>query len=88
MAHVYGARASLRILSAASRAICRAGDQIDEEVLMFFASQAAAAIANTRTYHAEQCARADLEALRCARTAAKATAGAMRLSASLGRRGL
>ena len=35
----------------------------DEEVLMLFASQAAAAIANARTYHDEQRARADLEAL-------------------------
>ncbi len=35
----------------------------DEETLMLFASQAAAAIANARTYRAEQRARADLEAL-------------------------
>ena len=35
----------------------------DEEVLMLFASQAAAAIANARTHHDEQRARADLEAL-------------------------
>ena len=35
----------------------------DEEVLMLFASQAAAAIANARTHRAEQRARADLEAL-------------------------
>ena len=35
----------------------------DEEVLVLFASQAAAAISNARTYHAEQRARADLEAL-------------------------
>ena len=35
----------------------------DEEVLMLFASQAAAAIANVRTYRNEQHARADLEAL-------------------------
>ena len=35
----------------------------DEEVLVLFASQAAAAIANARTYHDEQRARADLEAL-------------------------
>ena len=35
----------------------------DEEVLMLFASQAAAAIANTRTHRNEQRARADLEAL-------------------------
>ena len=35
----------------------------DEEVLMLFASQAAAAIANARTYRSEQRARADLEAL-------------------------
>ena len=35
----------------------------DEEVLMLFASQAAAAIANARAHHDEQCARADLEAL-------------------------
>ena len=35
----------------------------DEEVLMLFASQAATAIANARTHHDEQRARADLEAL-------------------------
>ena len=35
----------------------------DEEVLMLFASQAATAIANARTYQDEQRARADLEAL-------------------------
>ena len=35
----------------------------DEEVLILFASQAAAAIANARTYRNEQRARADLEAL-------------------------
>ena len=35
----------------------------DEEVLVLFASQAAAAIANARTHHDEQRARADLEAL-------------------------
>ena len=35
----------------------------DEEVLMLFASQAAAAIANARAHHDEQRARADLEAL-------------------------
>ena len=35
----------------------------DEEVLMLFASQAAAAIVNARTHRAEQRARADLEAL-------------------------
>ena len=35
----------------------------DEEVLMLFASQAAAAIANARTHHDERRARADLEAL-------------------------
>ena len=35
----------------------------DEEILVLFASQAAAAIANARTYRAEQRARADLEAL-------------------------
>ena len=35
----------------------------DEELLVLFASQAAAAIANARTYRAEQRARADLEAL-------------------------
>ena len=35
----------------------------DEEVLMLFASQAAAAIANVRTHRSEQRARADLEAL-------------------------
>ena len=35
----------------------------DEAVLMLFASQAAAAIANARTHRAEQRARADLEAL-------------------------
>ncbi len=35
----------------------------DEEVLVLFASQAAAAIANARTYRAERQARADLEAL-------------------------
>ena len=35
----------------------------DEEVLMLFASQAAAAIANARTHRNEQRARADLEAL-------------------------
>ena len=35
----------------------------DEEVLLLFASQAAAAIANARTYRDEQRARADLEAL-------------------------
>ena len=35
----------------------------DEEVLVLFASQAAAAIANARTYHDERRARADLEAL-------------------------
>ena len=35
----------------------------DEEVLVLFASQAASAIANARTYRAEQRARADLEAL-------------------------
>ena len=35
----------------------------DEEVLLVFAAQAAAAIANARTYRAEQRARADLEAL-------------------------
>ena len=35
----------------------------DEEVLVLFASQAAAAIANARTYRDEQRARADLEAL-------------------------
>ena len=35
----------------------------DEEVLVLFASQAAAAIANARTHRAEQRARADLEAL-------------------------
>ncbi len=35
----------------------------DEEVLMVFASQAAAAIANARTHSAEQRARTDLEAL-------------------------
>ena len=35
----------------------------DEEVLLLFASQAAAAIANARTYRAERQARADLEAL-------------------------
>ena len=35
----------------------------DEELLVLFASQAAAAIANARTYRSEQRARADLEAL-------------------------
>ena len=35
----------------------------DEEVLLLFAAQAAAAIANARTYRAERQARADLEAL-------------------------
>ncbi len=35
----------------------------DEEVLVLFASQAAAAIANARTYRSEQRARTDLEAL-------------------------
>ena len=35
----------------------------DEEILVLFASQAAAAIANARTYRAERRARADLEAL-------------------------
>ena len=35
----------------------------DEEVLVLFASQAAAAIANARTHHDEQRARGDLEAL-------------------------
>ena len=35
----------------------------DEEVLLLFAGQAAAAIVNARTYRAEQRARADLEAL-------------------------
>ena len=35
----------------------------DEEILMLFASQAAAAIANARTHEAEKLARADLEAL-------------------------
>ena len=35
----------------------------DEEVLVLFASQAAAAIANARTHQAEQRARADMEAL-------------------------
>ena len=35
----------------------------DEEILMLFASQAAAAIANARTHEAEKRARADLEAL-------------------------
>ena len=35
----------------------------DEEVLVLFAAQAAAAIANARTYRAERRARADLEAL-------------------------
>ena len=35
----------------------------DEEILVLFASQAAAAIVNARTYRAEQRARADLEAL-------------------------
>ena len=35
----------------------------DEEILVLFASQAAAAIANARTYQAEQRARADMEAL-------------------------
>ena len=35
----------------------------DEEILVLFASQAAAAIANARTHRAEQRARADLEAL-------------------------
>ena len=35
----------------------------DEKVLMLFASQAAGAIANARTYRAERLARADLEAL-------------------------
>ena len=35
----------------------------DEETLVLFASQAAAAIANARTYRAEQKTRADLEAL-------------------------
>ena len=35
----------------------------DEELLMLFASQAAAAIVNARTYRDEQLARADLEAL-------------------------
>ena len=35
----------------------------DEEVLVLFASQAAGAIANARTYRAERLARADLEAL-------------------------
>ena len=35
----------------------------DEEVLVLFAAQAATAIANARTYRAEQRARADLEAL-------------------------
>ena len=35
----------------------------DEEVLALFASQAATAVANARTYRAEQRARADLEAL-------------------------
>ena len=35
----------------------------DEELLVLFASQAAAAIANARTYRAEQRTRADLEAL-------------------------
>ena len=35
----------------------------DEQVLVLFASQAAAAIANARTHRAEQRARADLEAL-------------------------
>ncbi len=35
----------------------------DEEVLVLFASQAASAIANARTYRAERLARADLEAL-------------------------
>jgi len=37
--------------------------QEDEELLMLFASQAATAIANARTYRGEQRARADLEAL-------------------------
>ena len=35
----------------------------DEEILVLFASQAATAIANARTYRAERRARADLEAL-------------------------
>ena len=35
----------------------------DEEILVLFASQAASAIANARTYRAERLARADLEAL-------------------------
>ncbi len=35
----------------------------DEEILILFASQAAGAIANARTYRAERLARADLEAL-------------------------
>ena len=35
----------------------------DEEVLVLFAAQAATAIANARTYRAEQRARAGLEAL-------------------------
>ena len=35
----------------------------DEEILLMFASQAAAAISNARTYRAEQRTRADLEAL-------------------------
>ena len=35
----------------------------DEEILVLFASQAAAALANARTYRAERQARADLEAL-------------------------
>ena len=35
----------------------------EEEILVLFASQAASAIANARTYHAERLARADLEAL-------------------------
>ena len=35
----------------------------DEEVLVLFAAQAATAVANARTHHAEQRARADLEAL-------------------------
>ena len=47
--------------------IGKAGDEEftdeDEEILMLFASQAATAIANARTYRAEQRARADLEAL-------------------------
>ena len=44
----------------------RAGEAFtdeDEEILVLFASQAATAIANARTYRAEQRARADLEAL-------------------------